>query len=384
MSVMIKLVVWVAIFWIIPAEAVVQPDSCAETSAEPLKLLISVEQQSIPAPFPARLTLHFHNSGQNTLWFYRRVRNPGQEGSALEVRLEPEGAAQAEANLTPAKGTVLESVGLPHPKLVRLDAGEDNEEKTVIQLTPATAGPGGVGVPTWGRYRLSVIYRAKYSNADAIARNLGVIVWQGEVSSNIIEVELLPPAASAQGSAAGTVVGPQGQILRDVIVSLSDKEERLVDQTISDPVGRFSFTHLPLGLYWLTARLPNSTSDTVVFRHIQLTPAEPAGTVELVMLPEEVYEPKKLLHKPVLLRLMDAAGRPLDKVALEITWSSGTVLENVKAQVADDGTLALELIPGRNYLTLKRRGCPKDDQRVDVAEGGGIDGFKLVPECARK
>ena len=31
---------------------------------QPLKLLISLEQESITGPFPARLTLHLHNSGE--------------------------------------------------------------------------------------------------------------------------------------------------------------------------------------------------------------------------------------------------------------------------------------------------------------------------------
>src|SRR5713226_4962223 len=44
--------------------------------AQPLKLLISIEQQTITAPFPARVTLHLHNSGQGTLWLYRPVRSP--------------------------------------------------------------------------------------------------------------------------------------------------------------------------------------------------------------------------------------------------------------------------------------------------------------------
>jgi len=43
--------------------------------ADTLKLLISVEQQSITAPIPARVTLHLHNAGEKTLWLYRRARN---------------------------------------------------------------------------------------------------------------------------------------------------------------------------------------------------------------------------------------------------------------------------------------------------------------------
>jgi len=57
-------------------------------SEEPLKLLISVEQTQITAPFPARATLHFHNASKQALWLYRRVRSQAKEGSTVEVRLE--------------------------------------------------------------------------------------------------------------------------------------------------------------------------------------------------------------------------------------------------------------------------------------------------------
>jgi hypothetical protein len=86
----------------------------------------------------------------------------------------------------------------------------------------------------------------------------------------------------------------------------------------------------------------------------------------------------------VLFRVTDSAGQPLDKVLLEVIWSSGTVLDRVKGNTLEDGTVALELIPGRNFATLRRRGCPKEDQRVDVASGGGIDAFKLVFACAKR
>ncbi len=368
----------VVFFLVAPCQTKSAPD------ANPLKLLISVEQQSITSPFPARVTLHLHNSGREPLWLYRRARSQTQEGSSLKVQLEPTGILQGQEISTPGQGTALESVGLPRPKLVRLDAGEDYEEKPAIRLEPAVAGPGGESKPIWGRYRLSVVYRAGYSNGEEMARILGVVTWRGEVTSNTIEVELLPAGAAAQGSVAGTVIGSDGVPLRDVLVSLSDQEERLLDQSLTGAEGRFSFPHLPLALYWLTARIANSTTDTVVFRHIELTPDQPAGAMELVMLPQEVYEAKGMLHKPVLFRITDSAGAPLDKVMLEVTWSNGPVLDNVRVEVLDDGTAALELIPGRNFVTLKRRGCPKEEQRVDVAAGDGIDGFKLALECGRK
>ncbi len=365
---------------------------------EPLKLLISVEQQSVTAPLPVRLTLHVHNSGREPLWLYRRVRDRARPrevrvseetanmtagGSTLAVRLEPVESQSPSQTTEPAEGKVLESVGLPHPRLFRLGPDEDAEERAVIQISPATAASGdGKKRPLWGRYRLSVTYGAEYSNAEEIARNLRVKVWRGEVTSNAVEMELRPTPADAPGSVAGTVVGSDGRARRDVIVSLSDQQERLVAQVLTDPEGRFSFTGLSFGLYWVTARLESSTTDTTVFRHAELTPDQPAGTIELVMLPKEIYEPKAILHKPVLFRLTDSADRPLDKVNLQVTWSNGSVLDNVTGQTIEDGTVTLDLIPGRNFATLKRRGCPKDEKRVDVTQGDGIDDFKLALDCA--
>jgi hypothetical protein len=355
----------------------------AYAAADILKLLISVEQTTITAPYPARLTLHLHNSGQAPLWLYRRVRNQTSEGSSLEARVEPMRAAGSSEISTPAQGRVFESVGLPHPKLVRLAPGDDYTEKATLKIVPARTGTNGEGTPLWGRYRLAATYGATYPNAAEIERVLGVDLWQGEATSNTIEIELQPPVG--EGSAAGTVLSAEGPSLGGVLVSLTDQEDRLVGQLLTDFEGRFSFTHLPLGVdYWVTVRRPEFSEDTTVFRHLSLTPAAPAGTIEFVLLPKEIYEPQYLLHKPVLFRVTDSVGRPLDKVSLEIIWSSGTVLDNVKGETAEDGTVALELIPGRNFATLKRRGCPKQDHRVDVASGGGIDGFKLTLECVRR
>jgi hypothetical protein len=355
----------------------------AETEADALKLLISVEQTTLTAPYPARLTLHLHNAGQLPLWLYRRARSEPREGSSLEARLEsipPTGSPEIS---TPAQGRVLESVGLPRAKLVSLAPGDDYTEKTTLKIAPARAGANGEGTPFWGRYRLAVTYRATYPNAAEIERVLGVELWQGEVRSNTIEVDLQPPVA--EGSVAGSVLGAEGRGVSGALVSLADQEDHLVDQLLTDFEGRFLFTHLPLGVdYWVTVRRPEFSEDTTVFRHLSLTPAAPAGTIEFVLLPKEIYEPQYLLHKPVLFRVTDSAGRPLDKVSLEVVWSSGTVLDNVKGETLEDGIVALELIPGRNFMTLRRRGCSKQDHRVDVASGGGIDGFKLTLECARR
>ncbi len=360
-----------------------------------LKLLISVEQQNIAAPFPARVTLHVHNAGNETVWLYRHARgklptprlleeDAGPRsttgGSMLTVKVEPVSAGQA-AISNPAQGAVFESVGFPKPKLVRLAPGEDYEERATIRLTPALSE---VQKPIWGTYRLSITYKAQYTNAEEIQRNLKVTVWQSEVSSDAIEVQLQPPGPESRGQVSGTVNTPDSVPIRDAIVSLTDHAERLMDQTTSDPEGRYSFSSLPPGLYWITARRDGATEDTTVFRHVQLTPTEASATQEMVLIPPEIYEPRKVLHKPVLFCITDSAGRPLERVGLETTWSNGTVVDNVKGETGSDGAVALELIPGRNFVTLKRRGCPKQEERADVAAGEGIDGFMFTLECAKK
>ena len=361
----------------------------------PLKLLVSIEQQSITAPFPARLTLHLHNAGSETLWLYQHARaklpppmrlleeDTGPQstgGSILSARLEPVNAGQVTIS-NPAQTEVFQSVGLPKPALVRLAPGEDYEEKASIRLTPALSE---VQKPIWGAYRLTLTYKAEYSNAEEIQRHLKVTVWQGEVSSDAIEVQLQPPSPESRGQVSGTVNTPDSVPIRDAIVSLTDHAERLMDQTTSDPEGRYSFSSLPPGLYWITARRDGATEDTVVFRHVQLTPSEASATQEMVMIPPEIYEPQKVLHKPVLFCITDSAGRPLERVGVEATWSNGTVVDNVKGATGSDGAVALELISGRNFVTLKRRGCPKQDERADVAAGEGIDGFEFTLECAKK
>src|SRR5690242_9638872 len=92
---------------------------------QPLKLLISIEQQSIAAPLPARITLHLHNAGQRPLWLYRKARDASTTfrgdaarlesnehaaayttgGATIAVRLDP---AEAREGAVPAEGTVLD------------------------------------------------------------------------------------------------------------------------------------------------------------------------------------------------------------------------------------------------------------------------------------
>jgi hypothetical protein len=197
-----------------------------------LKLLISVEQQNIAAPFPARVTLHFHNAGNETVWLYHHAQGklpplrPVLEedttpqstgGSMLTVKLEPASAGQATTS-NPAQATIFESVGLPKPKLVELAPGEDYEEKASIRLTPALSE---LQKPIWGTYRVSLLYAAQYSNAEDIHHNLKVTVWQGEVSSNTIEVQLQPPSSEWRGQVIGTVGTPDSALIRDARTNTS-------------------------------------------------------------------------------------------------------------------------------------------------------------------
>lgn len=374
----------------------------AADSAEPLKVLISIEQPTVTEPLAARVSLHLHNAGATPLWLYRHVQDPlvlrqarlneaessaepGEHtsgGSSLVVHLDPEtsGATVSEA----ARGAVLESVGLPRPKLVELAPDGDYEEGCVIRLHPAVVDSNGQEQPLWGRYRLSVTYQADYSNADAIARDVGVTVWHSQAASNTIAIDLEPPPATSTTSVSGMIGNQDKQPLAGALVSLSDRQEHVVDQMTTDGSGRFSFEHLPFGLYWVTARRLAATVTTAMFEHVELSAANPAGHIDLLLLPPETYEPKQVLHKPVLFRVTDPSGQPAGSVTLQIVWSSGTVLETVKGTTSGDGTVALDLIPGRNYVTLKRRGCADQDQRVDVAAGGGIDGAGLAFDCGRK
>jgi Carboxypeptidase regulatory-like domain len=349
----------------------------AAPDTDTLKLLISVEQQNLTAPYPIRATLHLHNSGQQAIWIYRPVREPTGNGSALEVRLAPAGEAAVAA---PGRGIVFERSGFPNPRLVRIDPGEDYEEKTTLKIVPDRTGTNGEGEPVWGRYRLTATYSAQYPNAATLQRILGLDLWEGEVKSNAIEIEVQAPAG--KGRISGRVVTKESQPIIGGVVTLTDEQERLVDQTRTDLDGRYAFDELPWGVYWVVVRRKSYPENTVQFRHIEVTLEEPQGTMDFLILPREIYEARDLLHKPVLFRVVDSQERPMDNVRLETVWSNGRVLETVKEDVAADGTAAMQLLPGRHYMTLKRRGCGKQDQRIDVAEGEGIDGFIFHYDCA--
>lgn len=367
-----------------------------------LKLLISVEQQNIVAPKPVRATLHFHNSGKETLWLYRPVRGempgdrlglmtagvegsgPGQAygGSQLKVRLAPQKAADSSAKETAGSGFTMATDALPYPRLVRLSPGEDYQEKVSIPVEPAKTKSGAGDQPVWGPYQLSVTYSADYSNAEALARDIGARLWHGQATSNTVALELQPP--TEQGSIAGTVVDTLGRPYGEALVTLEDDNENPLDQLFTDDQGGFSFAHLAPGRYWLAVRQPGADHDTSVFRHVELENSDSPATAEIMMVPVEINRTDRVLHKPVLFHIVDSKGHPLAKVRLAILYSSGGLVENLKAQTGEDGFAAISLIPGSNYLTLRMAGCKKEDRRLDVAPGPGVDGFKFTYDCPGK
>jgi hypothetical protein len=350
-------------------------------AGSPLKLLISLDSPNIAFPLPARVTLHLHNAGSQTLWLYRNARPQANEGSTVVVHLEYEQSIGTE-DVTPGGGHIFSSVNLPHPRLVRLAPGGDYEEKHTLHLSPAEVGAAGSKQQLWGKYRLQVIYAASYTNQQSFENDVGQQIWNGQVESNTVEVNLQAPAASSTGQVSG-VVNRKGQALYGALVSLNDRDEKLVDQAHTDGAGQFAFQHLPLDLYWVTARDQLSGDDVSVFQHVELTAAAPESSLQLNLPVEEIYEAKKLLHKPVLLRVTTSGGQPMVDVELRILRSSGTILEVVKGQTADDGTVAVELMPGSNYVTIKRRGCDKEEQRIDVSSGEGAEAFPLTMDCGK-
>jgi hypothetical protein len=367
-----------------------------QTNAPALELLISMSQPYVAEPDAARILLHIHNPTPQTLWLYRRAKGkkPPEElvaeenrpvetvgGSTVEVKLQPADAKAAEAVSSPAVGSVLEYVNMPKPRLIKLAAGGDYEETSIVHMQPAMA-EGQKAI--WGAYQLSVVYGASYSNAEQFQRNLGATLWQGEVASNTISVDLRPPLPDSVGVVSGTSMGPDLQPRGGVRVSLSDEQGQLIDQQVTQGGGRFSFAHLPLVLYWVTGRREAATEDTVTFRHEELTSAAPTVDAQLVLYPPEIYDAKKLVHKPTLVRVFDPGGQPVGGIEIEAIFSNGDVVDDVKGTSGDDGLAVMELLPGRSSVSLKRRGCAEQADRTDVAPGGGVDSFKFVFNCVRK
>ena len=367
-----------------------------QANAPALKLLITMGQQFVAEPEAARIQLHIHNPTQQTLWLYRRARgkHPPLErvydenrpaettgGSTVEVKLEPADAHAAQVAISLAEATTLEYAQMPKPRLVKLVAGDTYEEVSIVHLRPALAEGEK---PIWGSYRLAVVYAASFSNGGEFQRNLGTTLWQGEVTSNTITVELRPALPDSVGVLGGSTLGPDLQPRAGIRVSLSDEQGQLIDQRVTGSDGRFSFAHLPLTFYWVTGRREAAAEDTMTFRHEELTSATPSVNTQLVFYSPEIYEAKKLVHKPALLRVFDSGGQPVGGIELDATYSNGQVIDDVKATSGDDGTTTMELLPGRSSVSLKRRGCAEQVERADVTAGVGVENFKFVFDCVKK
>jgi hypothetical protein len=382
-----------------------QNASLASAPAARLTVTLTLEHNTIAQPFPARITLHFHNAGHDTLWLYRHVRDPedlaltqrrmaqinatsgpasgnaSAGGSGLVVHLEPGTSLGMQSWTQPPGGKVMASVAMPHPRLVKLVPAADDTEGCVVALSPGIVSRGGSDVPVWGHYQFSLVYKASYSNGDALSRDLGVDIWQGEAASNTVDVDLEPAPSFAAGSISGRVMNTNGQTLPGMQVSLTDGQSHVIGQVITGVDGNYTFDHLPWGTYWATARPLAAMDVTAAYDHAELRADSPKATVNLVPIESEAYEPKQVWHKPVLLRVTSNAGAPAGDVAVEALYSIGTIAEDVKGETDSDGAVALDLIPGRNVVTLKHRKCPSHDQRIDVAEGDGIDGSILEYDC---
>jgi len=362
-----------------------------------------VQKENIAAPGPVRITLHFYNSGRQTIWLYRPVtgKKASDQGdtfatgaggynssnpyarSTLEVRLAPQKAAASKGEqLIAASGFAMAPDGLPHPRLVPLSPGKDCTENASLRVAPAYTRSGMGNQPVWGAYALSVVYSADYSNAGMLARDVNAELWHGHVSSNTVTLNLQP--STAQGGIAGTVIDSIGRPYDQALVTLDDSNEEPLDQRYTNDEGRFSFTRLPAASYWLTVRQPGSKHDTSVFREVDLKQANPAATVQIMMLPVRINKADRVLHKPVLFHIVDSQNHPLAKVRLEILYSAEDLIDNVKGQTGEDGFAAVSLIPGSNYVTMQMKGCKKIQRTAGVAPGAGVDGFKFVFDCSRK
>lgn len=358
---------------------------------EPLSVTISTPQAVVTEPLPLRLTLHFHNAGQHTLWLYRPAGPAGERGgtsagSTLSIHLEPvspDAAGTAEAALTPALGTAFRVPGFPQPQLMPLAPGADAEENAVIRILPAKISRIGGGAPLWGKYKLILAYGAHYPNGSELRQALGVDIWSGSISTNALTFTLQPANPSNAGMISGNVINRKGLTLEGILVSLTGNSERLDAQSVTGPDGGFRFDHLPYGRYWVTVRDLEVDEDSSFFEHADVSSAAPDASMKLMMLNQQVYEAKRLLHKPVLFRIENGAGKPQAGAQLKILWSNGPIIENLKAETNDDGVAVVNLVPGSNYVTVTRRHCPKVDQVANVAPGGGIDGDSITFNCEK-
>ncbi len=368
----------------------------AQPAPPSLNLLISLKQPFIAEPEAARIVLHLHNPTTHTVWLYRRARakHPPEEaiqeenqparttgGSTVEVNLMPAEIKDAQAVVGAAEATVLEYVDMPMPRLIKVEAGNDYEETAIVHLQPAMAEGQK---PIWGKYQATVTYAASYSNGDIFRQSLGADLWQGEVASNAVTIDLRPPLPDAVGVLNGSAVGPDLQPRAGVRVSLSDTHGQVIEQQITEADGQFSFAQLPFAIYWITGRREDAAQDTVTFKHQELASALPSASVQLAFFPVETEDPKNYVHKPVLIRVVDAGRQPLAGVALDAIYDSGGVIDDRKAVTSEDGTVEMELLPGRSSVSLQQHGCLPESDRADVARGAGVDGFRFIYNCAKK
>ena len=367
-----------------------------QANAPALKLLISPDKPFVADPEPVRIHLHIHNSTPQTLWLYRRAkaRHPPEQraydekappettgGSTVEVKLQPVDAQAAQSAISPAEATVLEYVLMPKPRLVRLEAGDDYDETSIVRLHPALADGEK---PIWGAYRVAMVYAASFSNADEFQRILGANLWQGEVTSNAITIELRPALPDSVGVLSGSALTKDLKARLGIRVSLQKEDGLLIDQQITGEDGKFSFSRLPPALYWVTGRQEGATEDTVVYRHQELTRSAPSADVQLVFYPQEISDAYRVVHKPTLFRVFDPSGQPLGRIDLDAVFSNGMIIDDVKATTDNDGTATMQLLPGRNSVSLRMHGCPERVERADVNPGVGVDDFKYVLDCKKK
>lgn len=371
-----------------------QASPAQQAAAPPLQLTISLDQSAVTEPFPARVTLHFHNSTGSTLWLYRPVRdaasmfmgqvNSTSNGSFLAVHLQltaAEDASGAPGTMVPGVGTVLRSPGFPHPNLVSIPAGQDYAVTTAIHLEAASVHTTGGKRPLWGSYEMSVAYSATFSDAQSLRQNAKVNLWEGTISSNAVPLRLELAPDSTRGVISGVVMDRETRPDAGILVSISDWHEHLITQQVTAADGEFYIDELPLGRYWVTVRRAGEDRNTGFFEHAEITDAHPEARLHLVMLHERVYRARRVLHKPVFFRITDTAGNPEPDAQLEILWDDGTVLSNVKVKANNEGLAEIDLIPGTNYVTIRQHGCQKKDSVANVPDGSGIAVFPLTIKC---
>lgn len=360
--------------------SVVASKAQAPAAREPLQVAISASPAGVAGSY--EVTLRFHNSGGSPLWLYRPAAEAGEEnfpgGSTLAAHLDP---ASSISLASPAIGTVLHVPNFPHPKLFEVAPGGDQEETVAVRVLPGKVGANQA--PYWGAYKLSVAYSASYPNGDSIRRNLGVGLWSGSVMSNIVEITLAAPPASAVGQISGTTLNHNGSMADGIVVSLSDDQGHVLRQTVTGFDARFHFGHLPFGRYWVAVRREGWTTDTSFFEHADLSASNPDARLKLDMLDERAYQGKQMLHKPVLIRVRDGSGDPIADATLAILWTDGSVTESEKIETGESGMAETELIPGTNYVTLSKRHCSKEDQNTEIAPGGGVDSMDVTYDCRK-